>query len=85
MKRDLVDVLMEIILPGTVVLLVSVLLVAGVIGATDAVQSYRAYPASVGCEQHRMEARRRAMSARVTCVPVNTRQDTTTVNLNGRP
>jgi hypothetical protein len=51
--------------------------------AAEAAQEYRSYDARVACEAQRMLPRRQTLSARVVCVPLPTRQDTTTINLNG--
>jgi hypothetical protein len=61
-------------------LLLAIALVVGAL-VIDGVQSYRSFDAKVACAQKRMEPRRRDFSARVTCVPAITRQDTTTVNV----
>ncbi|MGN6206010.1 hypothetical protein [Humibacter sp.] len=50
----------------------------------DSVQSYRAFDAIAACQTQRMEPVRRNLSTKVVCVPINTRQDTTTVNVNTR-
>jgi uncharacterized membrane protein len=52
-------------------------LVAG--GVVDFTQDYRSYDAQVACQQKKLVAVRRTFSAKVTCVPLNTRQDTLTI------
>lgn len=51
------------------------------IGIVDSVQDFRAFDARMACEAKRMEPRRRELSTKVVCVPINTRQDTTTVQV----
>ena len=45
----------------------------------DAMQEYRSFDARVACEVRLMVPRRRPMEVTVTCVPIPTRQDTTTI------
>lgn len=51
----------------------------------DLAQERRAFDAKVACEARRMEPRRQSFTARVTCIPVNTRQDTSTVQVKVQP
>jgi hypothetical protein len=64
---------------------VVVLFFLGLLGAAavDIAQDYRAFGGKVACQARRMEPQRQIFSARVVCVPVNTRQDTTTVRVDG--
>lgn len=57
-------------------------LVVGV--AADTFYERRAFPAITACETRRMTPDRRLLSSTVVCVPTNTRQDTTTVNVNAK-
>lgn len=62
--------------------LVGVLLLAAAAAVTDVVMDRNSFAAQTECEARRMTPRRQMLTSNVICVPVNTRQDTTTVNLN---
>ncbi|MCR4341534.1 MAG: hypothetical protein NUW01_16775 [Gemmatimonadaceae bacterium] len=57
---------------------IAVVLIGVLASLWDEIQNYRAFDARVACEQQRMIPRRKPMEVTVTCVPIPTRQDTTT-------
>lgn len=77
------------IIGGAIVCLFVAIAVAVVIGLgscaiDNGYYERHAFKAITACEARRMEAHRRLFDTAVVCVPINTRQDTTTVNVNAK-
>lgn len=76
-------------LDGCVAILFVLLLLGFLFGgalllADGAYYGRKAFAAETACEVRHMQPHRKFFSTDVVCVPVNTRQDTTTVNVNTR-
>lgn len=81
MNYDIEDTLMGCLL-GSIMLGFALLLAAA---AVDAVQSARAFDGKMACTTRRMEPNRQSFTTRVVCTPINTRQDTSTVQVKVQP
>jgi hypothetical protein len=51
----------------------------------DGVQAQRAFDGKMACAARRMEPNRQAFTTHVVCTPINTRQDTSTVQVKVQP